>query len=214
MGWMIISFIIALLVLYKLSSILGFYEEEEGGFGKKSKMKDLNNLFGIGENNENQENEAIKVKNVEIENEIFRSLNQKSQENVQKIHEVEKEFSLNFIKMHCDLLFSTLLKEFHEGKFENLMKYSNEIFLASLNDFLKQKKFDRTLVKIDSIEIINIDIDESFNSVISAKIISEQMEKEGSSFKSRVYENELSIGKALKTEGSEWIILDCKNLIV
>jgi hypothetical protein len=204
---MVISFIIALLILYKLSSILGFYEEEEDLEGKK-KIKDLNSLFNL-DGDEQEENETIKAKNLEIDNEMFRVLNQKSQSNVQKIHDLDKKFSLNFARERCDFLFSDLLKELHKGKFQNLEKYSNEILLKKLNDFLKEKKFDRTLVKIDSIEIYDIKLDENSNATISAKIVSEQMEKIDNLFKSKVFNNNLLIGKALGAEDSEWIILDC-----
>lgn len=208
MGWMIISFIIALLILYKLFSILGFYEEDEEA-NKKQKMKDVNNFFNIGDEEDEEENEIIKTKNLEIDNNIFRLLNQESQANVQKIHDLDKKFSLHFIKAHCDYLFTTLFKELHEGKFQDLEKHSNELFFKKLNDLLKEKKFDRTLVKIDSLEILEIKLDEQSNATISAKIVSEQMEKVGESFKSKVFENILKIGKALLSEDGEWIILDC-----
>ena len=212
MGWMIISFIIALLVLYKLSSILGFYDDNDGS-DKKPKMKDLNSFLNLGEKNPNEENEMIKTKNLDIENDIFRLLNSESQVNIQKIHELDEKFNLSFIKIHSDSLFTILLKELYEGKFQNLEKHSNEIFFKKINDFLKEKKFNRILIKIDSIEILDIKLDEFFNAIISVNITSEQMEKIGESYISKVFENNVLIGSALKVENIDWIILDCANLI-
>lgn len=190
--------------------MIGFYDEDEES-GKKPKMKDLNSFFNFDA--EDEENETIKVQNLEIENGLFRALSEESQKNIQKIHELDEKFSLHFIKSHCDFLFTVLLKELHEGKFQNLERYSNEIFFKSMNDFLKEKKFDRTLVKIDSIEILDIKVDESSNVTISTKIISEQMEKINESFQSKVFENNLLIGRALQSENTDWIILDIKPKI-
>jgi hypothetical protein len=212
MGWMILSFIIALLVLYKLSSILGFYDENEDS-NKKPQMKDINDIFNINDINSDQENEIIKTKNLEIENNIFRLLNSESQTNVQKIYELDKTFTLDFIQKHLDFLFTILLKELYNGKFENLFQYSNESFFQQISDLIKEKKFNRALVKIDSIEILEIKLDENSNATISAKVMSEQMEKIDQSFQSKIFENNLIIGKVLQKDDAEWIILECKNLI-
>lgn len=209
MAWMIISFIIALLVLYKLSSLIGFYDEDDNLF-KKPEMKDLNDLE---KSEEKAAEEKIQSKNLEIESNLLRSLDQKSQENVRKIHEIDNNINIKTIADQCDFLFTILLKELHNGKIDHLEKYSNEIVLKNITDLIKEKKFKKTLVKIDNIEIQNVDLDKSSNLTVSAKITSEQMEEINDEFKSKVFESHILIGKPLKDEDSNWIILNCDDVL-
>ncbi len=177
----------------------------------KKKIKDINDLEQDSESNFD---EKIAIKNSETEDKLFRLLDETSRTNLQKIYEVDSSFSLQNTINHCDFVFSLLMSEMHNGKIEKLSDYCNEPTIVKLGDFLKIQKFDRTLVKIDEIKILSINIDENNNSSVSLEVINEQMIKSNGSFKSIEYKNTIVIGKNIDDKDAKWIILDLGNVLV
>ena len=212
MLWIIISFICAALILYKLFSVIGYHDESED---LKRKIKDIQNLQEEIKNNENTINQNYQItKNSEEDDKIFRNLNLELQNNLSKIFELDSDFHLSSFIQHCDLLFTKIFEELKSENFTTLQELCNEKSLDKFKEIIRSKKFTKTLIKIEKIIIETININENQECVISIQILSNQMiPNNHNEFIYKTETSNLSMGKSFQNkEDPKWILIDFDNI--
>ena len=181
----IVSFLIACLVLYKLFTTLGYYDETQKG-ERKNKIKDIlakvlnsdekEEVINPDENLENQYNE-------EIENSILSSLNEESKNHLKSINEIadKSKFSLSGFTKHVDCLYTKFFKLMHEKNTHGLKDLVSEGLFFKLDGIIHKHYQNFNLVRInchekgnDKIEIKSIKRDGEVI-IIEVEIESETM---------------------------------------
>ena len=197
----IVSFLIACLVLYKLFTTLGYYDESQKG-ERKNKLKDI--LAKVLNSDEKEEvitpTENLDVQyNEEIESSILSSLNEESKNNLKSINEIadQSKFSLSGFSKHVDCLYTKFFKLMHEKNTHNLKDLVSEGLFFKLDGLIHKYYQNFNLVRInchekgnDKIEIKNIKRDGEII-IIALEIESEKMIKEDGDH----YKNITSISK-------------------
>ncbi len=212
MLWIIISFICAALILYKLFSVIGYHDESED---LKRKIKDIQNLQEEIKNNESTINQNYQItKNSEEDDKIFRNLNLELQNTLSKIFELDSDFHLSSFIQHCDLFFTKIFEELKSETFTTLQELCNEKSLDKFKEIIKSKKFTKTLIKIEKIIIEAININENQECVISIQISSNQMiPNNNNEFIYKAETSNLSMGKSFQNkEDPKWILIDFDNI--
>jgi hypothetical protein len=209
----IILFCSMILIIYKLYSVLGQHDGDDD----KRMMKEIEAITSIIND---KKSEIVQIqqslKSIELDNKIYRELDQTSQDNLSKLFELQNNFSIGQFLDHCDLVFSKIFSEIKEGKFTETTTFANQIALEYLNN-LSKNGFSKTLVKINDKKIQQIQVDvENQNAIIDVEILYDQMfanpDKENR-FEHQNSTSHMRFGKSFK-EGAEnkWLLVEIKDL--
>lgn len=172
---LIISITIAVLVIYKLYSVLGFHDEST-----ESRInKIIKNAKQITDERREKNADSMyqfqSKRDKELEDKILAYLDADSKTNVCKIMSLSPNFTLSQFVYQSDFLFTKIFDALKAGDLKSISDYLNDDSLKKLENIISESKFDRTLIKVEPIHINKIDIDSDNNASIDITISSEQM---------------------------------------
>jgi hypothetical protein len=209
---LIIAFIFAILVLYKLFSVIGYHDDGER---LEKKIKEIEILESEIQKTEDEINRNYEiVKNSEEDDKIFRNLNHELQKNLGKIFELDPHFHLSEFVKYCDSLLTKIFEKLKSGNLDKLSDICNTSSMDKLKNLIKNKQFTKTLIKIDKINIEGINISDNKEYKISINIISDQMiPNDKNEFIYSTITSSLLIGKSFQNnENPKWLLIDFNNI--
>lgn len=210
-----VSFIVALVVLYKLYSTIGFHNEDDKGRSIKSidarevphEAKELSPI-----------DQFQLQRDQELESRIYRELDESSKESLNKILQIVPTFSLSWVIKRSDYFFTKIFEVLQLGKIENIEEWqhcSNDVTLEKIKNLIKDQynKVNKVLVCISQIAIKKISLDASNNVAIEIEISSDQMmphHQYTTQFVQQSCKSSLIIGACdiVNSKDSKWIVLD------
>ena len=207
---LIISIIIAVLVLYKLYSVLGFHDEST----EERINKIIKNTKQISDERKTQDTNSMyqfqAKRDQELEKKLLENLDETSKNNLTKIVQLSPSFSLSQFIYHCDFLFTKVFEELKSKDFKILSDYSNDATIDKLKSLSNYSAFDKILIKVYPVRIDKIEIDENNNIVFEITISSDQMTPYKGQFVQQNLESKIKIGaESIKPESeNKWIILE------
>lgn len=207
----IISLCIALLVMYALYNMLGYYDGDHQQ--SNNEIKDIENLFSQKENKfSSQDNKLFTVVKSELDTSIIRNLDQQSQESIKYLNEHGYVISLGDFLNFCDDNYTKLMKAIHEKNIDLISILVNDVTLEKIQKISTLDVVNFNLLKIDEILIQSVAIYDNEFITIIVKISSQEMHVVNDDYQNQNVQRVIKYAVSFKDlSENKWIIVDISD---